>query len=73
VPKKPDKSEEYHRLAGEAAALAMASDLEHVREKHRTAAAQWAALAASEEGRRRPGAANAIATASTPENELCAA
>ena len=54
MPNKPAKVEEYRRFAAEAAALAVASCLGHVREKHLIAAMQWAALAATEEERRLP-------------------
>lgn len=49
MPKRPAKVDLYRRLALEAATLAEASGLDHVREKHETAAAQWAALADTEE------------------------
>lgn len=54
MPKKPVKAEEYRRFAAEAAALAVASSLNHLREKHLNAALQWAVLAAKEEERRLP-------------------
>lgn len=62
---KSAKSEEYHRLAAEAAALAVASPLDHVREKHETAALQWTALAISEENRRRGSAVQGSSEART--------
>lgn len=65
MPKKPAKYEEYRRLAADATALAAASTLDHVREKHETAALQWTTLAASEEERRPAGAAPVIPRASS--------
>jgi hypothetical protein len=43
------RAAEYRRLAIEAGARAESSPLAHVREKHEQAAAQWTALAVSEE------------------------
>jgi DNA polymerase III psi subunit len=43
------RAAEYRRLSVQAAALAESSALEHVREKHETAAARWADLAALDE------------------------
>jgi hypothetical protein len=48
------KAQEYRRFATEAAAMAVASSLNQVREKHHIAALRWAALAATEEERRLP-------------------
>ncbi len=45
------KAGEYRRLALEAAVHARASGLDHVREKHETAAVHWTALAVFEEER----------------------
>ena len=47
--KKQIKAEEYRRLACDASALARASELDNVREKHELAAAQWTSLAEHEE------------------------
>ena len=47
--KKRIKAEEYRRLACDASALARASELDNVREKHELAAAQWTSLAEHEE------------------------
>lgn len=49
MPRKPPKADEYRRLALEAAAHALASGLDHVREKHEKAAVQWASLAVLED------------------------
>jgi hypothetical protein len=75
VPKKLAKSEEYRCLAAQAAALASASNLAHVREKHETAAAQWTALAATQDARRRIGPAPVIPRhpSEISEDGLCAA
>jgi len=43
------KAAEYRRLAEAADALAAASSLEHVREKHAQAAAKWNELAGLDE------------------------
>jgi cell division protein FtsL len=64
LPKKPPKLDEYRRLAAEATALADASSLDHVREKHEMAAIQWATLAATEESRNDRWAAPAMWRAS---------
>jgi hypothetical protein len=45
VHKNQIRADEYRRLAGEASALAQASGLDNVRDKHELAAAQWTALA----------------------------
>ena len=42
------RAAEYQRLALQASELAEASDLDHVRQKHRLAAATWNALAAGD-------------------------
>jgi len=47
--KKQIKAGEYRRLACEALALASASGLDNVREKHELAAARWNDLAEQEE------------------------
>lgn len=47
--KKQIRADEYRRLADEAAALAKASDLDNVRDKHELAAAQWTVLAEQQE------------------------
>jgi hypothetical protein len=47
--KKQVKAAEYRRFAAQATALAAASPLDHVREKHQLAADRWGALAALEE------------------------
>lgn len=44
------KAAEYRDRASDASALAVASMLAHVREKHETAAARWTQLAALNEG-----------------------
>jgi hypothetical protein len=43
------RAAEYRALAAQSAALADATPLEHVREKHRLAAARWTALAEVDE------------------------
>jgi hypothetical protein len=43
------RAEEYRRLALQSATLAEASALDHVREKHERAAAQWLNLAELDE------------------------
>ena len=57
MPRKPPKLEEYRRLALQATALAQASGLDHVREKHEKAALQWSELALLEERHRHAEAA----------------
>jgi hypothetical protein len=47
--KKQIKADEYRRLAREASAVAHASGLENVRQKHELAAARWTSLAEQEE------------------------
>ena len=49
VLKRQVKAAEYRRLATQASALAVASPLAHVREKHELAADRWGVLAALEE------------------------
>lgn len=46
---KHDRAAEYRRLATAAEALADASTLDHVREKHLQAAATWTSLALMDE------------------------
>jgi len=47
--KRQDRAAEYRRLAQAADALADASSLDHVREKHEQASARWAELAELDE------------------------
>lgn len=49
VLKRQVKAAEYRDRASDASALASASVLDHVREKHETAAARWIQLAALNE------------------------
>lgn len=49
VLKRQVKAAEYRDRASDASALAMSSQLAHVREKHETAAARWIQLAALNE------------------------
>ena len=47
--KRQSRAAEYRELAEKSAALAAASPLDHVREKHETAALRWSVLAAADE------------------------
>lgn len=50
--KRQIRAAEYRDLAQQSSALAAASPLEHVREKHEQAAARWSLLAAMDESPR---------------------
>ena len=65
-----DRAAEYRRLAQESSALAQASLLDHVREKHTRAAATWTALAQSDERPLEP--PTAAASTRPPKDKLCA-
>lgn len=59
VEKRAVRAAEYRRLAQAASVTAEASVLDHVREKHEQAAAQWEALALLDERPAQPSAASA--------------
>lgn len=73
--KRQAKAAEYHALALDASALAAASLLDRVREKHETAADRWRRLAALNEGdlasRRTALHAPAPTTKPEPEETPC--
>jgi hypothetical protein len=50
--KRQNRAVQYRDLAEKSAALAAASPLDHVREKHEMAALRWAVLAAMDESPR---------------------